>query len=125
MSRTALRMRFIASCFVIAVAFTYLSLIVPGRVKAVCGNLGTPIYCPVLAYGFPLPFLADSQATSPVGSVDRDPLSILIGLDDVLWPRLAGTFSFWVFVVALSILGRRHWMRRGERAKNGAPSGKL
>ncbi len=125
MSRTALRMRFIASCFVIAVALTYLSLIVPGRVEAVCGNLGTPIYCPVLAYGFPLPFIADSQTTSPLGSVARDPLSILIGLDDVLWPRLGVTFSFWVLVVALGVLGWRRRMRRGERAKNGAPSGKL
>ena len=125
MGRTASRMRLIASCFVIAVAFTYLSLIVPGRVEAVCGNLGTPIHCLVLAYGFPLPFLADSQGTSPLGSVARDPLSILIGLDDVLWPRLGLTFLFWVLLVAISTLAWRRCMRRRERAKSFAPPKKL
>jgi hypothetical protein len=37
------------------------------RVSAVCAKLGTPVYCPVLAHGFPLPFIADSQTVSPVG----------------------------------------------------------
>jgi hypothetical protein len=64
-----------ASC-AIAAALTYLSLAVPGRVTSVCANLGTPIYCPILAYGFPLPFIADSQAVSPVGSVAGGPLSL-------------------------------------------------
>lgn len=84
MSRTVLRVKSIASCFVSAVALTYLSLVVQGHITAVCGNLGTPIYCSVLAYGFPLPFLADSPAVSPVGSVASDPLSIAIGMDDLL-----------------------------------------
>lgn len=61
-----MRVKSVALCFVGAAALTYLSLMVPGHVTAVCGNLGTPIYCSVLAYGFPLPFLADSQAISPV-----------------------------------------------------------
>ena len=56
MSRTVLRVKSIALCVVSAVALTYLSLVVPGHVTAVCGDLGTPIYCSVLAYGFPLPF---------------------------------------------------------------------
>ncbi|WP_156116688.1 hypothetical protein [Massilia sp. 9096] len=51
-----------------AAALTYASLAVPGSVIAVCSNIGTPVYCPVLAYGFPLPFLADSQGISPLGS---------------------------------------------------------
>jgi hypothetical protein len=116
MSRGALHMKSIALCFVSAVALTYLSLVVPGHVKAVCGNLGTPIYCSVLAYGFPLPFLADSQATSPVGSVARDPLSIAIGLDELLWPRLGLAFLFWMLVVSISATT---WRRRMRRRKSG------
>lgn len=55
-----------------AAVFTYASLLVPGQATTVCGNLGTPIHCSVLAYGFPLSFVADSRATSPTGSVSRD-----------------------------------------------------
>ena len=73
----------IAVASMLAATLTYVSLAVPGRVSAVCANVGKPIYCPVLAYGFPLPFLADSQGISPVGSVARDPLSVLIGEDDI------------------------------------------
>ena len=112
MSRTVLRVKSIALCLVSAVALTYLSLVVPGHVTAVCGNLGTPIYCSVLAYGFPLPFLADSQAISPVGSVARDPLSIVIGMDDLLWPRLGLAFLFWMLAVSISASAWRRWMRR-------------
>ncbi len=110
------RLRTIAVICVIAVALTYCSLAVPGRVNAVCANLGTPIHCPVLAYGFPLPFLADSQSVSPTGSVARDPLSLLIGLDDILWPRLGLTSLFWLLVV---VAGRLVWLRR--RPGRGAP----
>ena len=92
----------------LAATLTYVSLAVPGRVSAVCANVGKPIYCPVLAYGFPLPFLADSQGISPVGSVARDPLSVLIGEDDILWGRLAITALFWMLV---SIAARRFWLR--------------
>ena len=99
----------------LAATLTYISLAVPGRVSAVCSNVGTPIYCPVLAYGFPLPFLADNQGISPVGSVARDPLSVLIGEDDILWGRLAITALFWMLV---SIAARRFWLRR---RRNRAP----
>jgi len=102
------RKSIIGSCLG-AAALTYLSLVVPGRVIAVCGNLGTPIHCPVLAYGFPLPFIADSQAISPIGSVARDPLSILTGLDDLLWPQLGLSISFWLLVVVLARLAWRRW----------------
>lgn len=112
MSRTVLRVKSITLCFVSAVALTYLSLVVPGHVTAVCGNLDTPIYCSVLAYGFPLPFLADSQEISPVGSVARDPLSIAIGMDDLLWPRLGLAFLFWMLAVSISSLAWRRWMQR-------------
>lgn len=112
MSSTVLRVKSIALCFVSAVTLTYLSLVVPGHVTAVCGNLGTPIDCAVLAYGFPLPFLADSQAISPVGSVARDPLSIAIGMDDLLWPRLGLAFLFWMLAVSISASAWRRWMRR-------------
>lgn len=100
---------------VIAFFLTYCSLAVPGRVLAVCGNLGTPVYCPVLAYGFPLPFIADSQAVSPVGSVARDPLSLFIGLDDILWPRLGLTALAWLLVVVSARPLWRYWRRRRNR----------
>ena len=111
-SRTVLRVKSIALCVVSAVALTYMSLVVPGHVTAVCGDLGTPIYCSVLAYGFPLPFLADSQSISPVGSVARDPLSIAIGMDDLLWPRLGLALLFWMLVVSISASAWRRWMRK-------------
>lgn len=85
-----------------AAALTYSSLAVPGSIVALCSNVTRPIYCPVLAYGYPAPFLADSQAVSPVGSVARDPLSLLVGLDDLLWPQLALTTSFWLLVTVVS-----------------------
>ena len=34
------------------------------------------------------------QTTSPVGSVARDPVSIVIGLDDLMLPRLGLAFVF-------------------------------
>lgn len=103
----------ILSVCAVAAGLTYASLLVPGKVIAVCGDLGTPIYCPVLAYGFPLPFLADSQSTSPVGSVARDPLFLLGVVDEVLWPRLALAAAFWLLV---TLAGRFMWRRR-RRAK--------
>lgn len=95
-----------------AAALTYASLLVPGRVIALCSYVSFPEYCPVLAYGFPLPFLADSRSTSPVGSVARDPLAILIGLDNLLWPRLWLDLAFWLLVVALVRLAYRRYRRR-------------
>ena len=111
MSRIVCCIKTVVVVCVAAAALTYCSLLVPGRVSAVCSNLGTPVYCPVIAYGFPLPFVADGRATSPVGSVARDPLSLLIGLDDVLWPQLTLTASFWLFVV---VIGRLGWLRWGR-----------
>ena len=111
MSRTVLRIKMTVVVCVSAAVLTYCSLLVPGRVSAVCSNLGTPVYCPVIAYGFPLPFVADSQAISPVGSVARDPLSLLIGEDQVLWPRLTLTALFWLLAV---LLGRLVWLRTGR-----------
>ena len=99
----------IAALCLSAAALAYLSLAVLGRVMAVCSNVDTPVYCPVLAYGLPLPFLADSQAVSPVNSVARDPLSLLIGLDDMLWPRLALALSFWLLVPLIGWIGWRRW----------------
>jgi hypothetical protein len=110
----ASRLKAIGLVCVLAAALTYASLAVPGRVSAVCANLGTPEYCPVLAYGFPFPFLADSQGISPVGSVSRDPLSLLIGEDDILWPRLGLTGAFWMLVAAA---GRTVWLRRRFRPR--------
>jgi hypothetical protein len=100
----------------LAAGLTYLSLIVPGRVDAVCANLGTPVICPVLAYGFPLPFIADNQGISPVGSVGRDPLSLLAGVDDVLWPQLGVSASFWLLIVVIGRALWRRWLprRRGQ-----------
>lgn len=119
MSRTSVRPKITAVRCVMAAALTYLSLLVPGHVTAVCGNLGTPIHCPVLAYGFPLPFLADSRRTSPVGSVARDPLSILASLDDLLLPQLGLAFLFWMLVTAISVSGWRRWRQRRNAAKGG------
>ncbi|HEX8406749.1 MAG TPA: hypothetical protein VF670_19150 [Duganella sp.] len=91
---------------------TYLSLLVPGSFTAVCSNIGKPIYCPVLAYGFPLPFLVDNQGISPVGSVARDPLSLLVGEDDMLWSRLALAMVFWLTIVVAGWAAWRRWRRQ-------------
>jgi len=95
-------------------ALTYASLLVPGQVTAVCGNLGAPIYCSVLAYGFPLPFVAESRATSPIGSVSRDPLSLLIGEEDLLWGPLRLSSLFWLFAVIVCMVARRRLKRQGN-----------
>lgn len=100
--------------FAIASGLTYLSLLVPGQVIAVCSNVSAPDYCPVLAYGFPLPFLADSQGISLLGSVARDPLSLLIGEDDLLWAPLAMSAAFWLLLVLGASLAWRR-LRAGGR----------
>jgi hypothetical protein len=109
--------KILASC-ALAAGLTYLSLIVPGEVIAVCGNLGTPVYCPVLAYGSPLPFLADNQGISPVGSVARHPLYLLVTEDDVLWPQLGLSGAFWLLVV---LIGKATWRRWRRQRSNDQP----
>ena len=78
-----------------------------------CSNLGYPIYCPVLAYGFPFPFIVDSQGVSPVGSVARDPLSLLIGEDDVLLVPTGNFNRFWLLIV--DIIGMKWRRQRRQR----------
>lgn len=101
---------------VAACSLTYASLLVPGHAIVVCSRVDKPVYCPVLAYGFPLPFLADSQGISPVGSVSRDPLSLLIGEDDLLWPQLWLAVAFWLLV---ALGGGYVWKRRSDRRREG------
>lgn len=98
--------------FVYAAGLTYASLLVPGSVIAECANLGTPEYCPVLAYGFPLPFIADNQGVSPVGSIGRNPISLLLGEDHILGPQLALSGLFWLLVVVTTRFFWRHWRQR-------------
>lgn len=101
----------------LAAGLTYTSLVVPGTVIALCSNVSTPVYCPVLAYGFPLPFIADNQGLSPVGSVARDPFSLFLGQDDLLWARLGLSVLFWLLLVIVSratLSWRRHACRESE-----------
>lgn len=60
--------RIISTC-ALACGLTYLSLLAPGRAPVMCGNVPERHECQVLAYGFPLSFVADSRSTSPIGSV--------------------------------------------------------
>jgi hypothetical protein len=117
-SIASLTKRIGVSC-VIAATLTYLSLAVPGRAGAVCANLGRPIDCPVLAYGFPLPFIVDSQAVSPVGSVARDPMSLVAGEDELRWPQLGLSALFWMLVVVVGRLAWRRWRRRRSSGRAG------
>lgn len=110
------RFKYALLACVAACCLTYASLLVPGRAVVVCSSVDTPVYCPVLTYGFPLPFLADSQGISPVGSVSRDPLSLLIGEDDVLWPRLWLAAAFWLLVV---VGGGTLWKWWSSRRREG------
>lgn len=107
----------IASTCALASGLTYLSLLVPGSVLAICGNVGTVFHCTVLAYGFPLPFVADSRSTSPTGSVARDPLSLLIGQDDVLWGSLGLSALFWLLTVVTVRLLAQRWREQYQRGK--------
>jgi len=104
-SLIATRIRRLARLCAIALSLTYCSLIVPGSADRVCSNVDIPVYCPALAYGFPFPFLADSQAVSPVGSVARDPISLLVGLDDVLWSQFWLSVSVWAVVTVVANKG--------------------
>ena len=101
----------VAACWL-----TYASLLVPGHAIVVCSSVYKPVYCPVLAYGFRLPFLADSQGISPVGSVSREPLSMLTGEDDLLWPQLWLAVAFWLLVV---LGGGYLWKRRSGQWREG------
>jgi len=94
-----------------AAGLTYASTLVPGSVIALCGNVGTPVYCPVLAYGFPLPFIADNQGVSPVGSIARNPVYLLVTEDDILGPQLALSALFWLLVVVAASFLWQRWRR--------------
>lgn len=98
-----------------AAGLTYASMIVPGSVIALCGNVGTPDYCPVLAYGFPLPFIADNQGVSPVGSISRNPIYLPVSEDDILGPQLALSALFWLLVVAAARFCWKRWRRKQLR----------
>jgi len=100
--------KLIALCLA-TLALSYASLLVPGRATVVCSSIDVPVYCPVLAYGFPLPFLADSQGISPIGSVARDPLSLLIREDELLWPQLWLSMGFWLLVTVIGGMAWRRW----------------
>lgn len=104
---------FIALCLA-TIGLTYASLLVPGRASVVCSSIDAPVHCPVLAYGFPLPFLADSQGISPAGSVARDPLSLLIREDELLWPQLWLSMGFWRLLAVAGMAWRR-WRRERRR----------
>lgn len=106
--------KLIAICLA-TIGLTYASLLVPGQAIVVCSSIDVPVYCPVLAYGFPLTFLADSQGISPVGSVSRDLLFLLIREDDLLWPRLWLSMGFWMLVVAVGVIAWRRWRRERRR----------
>ncbi len=103
--------KLIALCLA-TIGLTYASLLVPGQAVVVCSTIDAPEYCPVLAYGFPLTFLADSQGISPVSAVARDPLSLLIREDDLLWPRLWLSMGFWLLVAVAAGMAWRRWRAR-------------
>ena len=108
------RLRSVVRICALAGALTYLSLLVPGRLTRVCGYIDEPTYCSALAYGFPALFLVDGSHTSPTGSVARDPLSLLIGLDDLLWERLGWSALFWLAVVLAARTAWHRWRRRRQ-----------
>jgi hypothetical protein len=84
-----------------AALFTYCSLIVHGKVMLVCSSIGTvQTECPRVAAGFPLHYLADHPGLSPTGRIAYDPLSLLAGVDLILWPRLALSYLFWLACAA-------------------------
>jgi hypothetical protein len=108
-----------ATTLLAAFMLTYLSLLVPGEESTVCTNLITPATCKVPAYGYPLPFLVDDPAISPVGSVARDPLSIYIGLDELREFELSISALFWLDI---AIVGRLLWKYVRSRLKETATS---
>lgn len=99
-----------------AFLLSYLSLFVPGTVTNICGDVGDgPIYCPVLAYGLPLPFLADNPGVSPGNTVSRNPIWILTGEDKLLVPELVLSVvcSLFIVLVARSVRRRFDKMNKG------------
>ena len=52
--------------------------------------------CGVVAAGWPVPFVVDDPALSPVHSVSL--IGVLDGTDEVRWSSLAVTLGFWLAV---------------------------
>ena len=113
MKKYSIGREIVASCPA-AFLLTYLSLFVPGEVTGVCGDVGDgPVYCSILAYGLPLPFLADNPGISPGNKVSRNPIWILSGEDQLLLPQLLLAMLSWLLVV----LGSRLIWRRCKRRR--------
>ena len=92
-----------------SIGLTYLSAFVPGSVIAVCGDVGDgPVFCPVAAYGLPLPYIVDNPALSPSPTVSRNPIWMLVGEDHLLLPQLGLSF---LSSLAIVLLGRHLWRR--------------
>lgn len=88
----------------IALLLTYLSLLVPTQTQAVRpGSMDCEQGCPVLAAGFPMPFLQDG-VISPVGSVSMNPFDLLfIHLDEFLWMNFFISYVFWLALVLIAV----------------------
>ena len=105
----------------LGVALTAISTGVERRVVAVHPTvMGCEHGCEVVAAGWPVPFVVDNPALSPVNSVSL--LMALDGGDEVRWGGLAATLGFWlaVSVGAIGLAQRAAGRRRAPGTRRRA-----
>jgi len=93
----------------LGLAGTALSSLVNTKVAVVHPDImGCEQSCLVVAAGWPVPYIQDYPAISPVGSADLS--GALFGLDHINWKALAVTFAIWLVVAAgiVWLRGRLH-----------------
>ncbi|TEU24180.1 hypothetical protein [Alkanindiges illinoisensis] len=88
----------------VALILTYLSLLVPAQAQVVRPEImGCEQGCPVVAAGFPMPFLVDG-VISPVGSVSINPLVVLfVHLDEFVPSSFAVSYLFWLALTLIAV----------------------
>lgn len=87
----------------VALILTYVSLLIPAQTQVVRPEvMDCEQGCPVVAAGFPMPFLVDG-VFSPVGSVSINPFNILfIHLDEFVFINFIISYIFWLVLTLIA-----------------------
>lgn len=88
----------------VALVLTYLSLLVPAQTQVVRPEImGCEQGCPVVAAGFPMPYVVDG-IISPVGSVSMNPFDLfLVPLDEFVLTNFIISYIFWLALTLIAL----------------------
>lgn len=87
-----------------ALVLSYLSLLVPAQSQVTRPDImGCEQSCPVVAAGFPMPYVIDG-VVSPVNSVSINPFDIIfLNLDEFVLINFIISYIFWLALVLIAL----------------------